>query len=153
VANKLDFSIFLTKFSVEFIGCKLKAHTTMDPRKFEYLETMREAIEQGDYEELKEYVKDIRESVQDDLDFQDLFQEVNSGKYNDVISLIDDIIYKDMQAEFNEFEEEEEEEARPGSDVSEFSLDFDFDEGIKEEISFEQFDDDGYLEKQEDDTF
>jgi hypothetical protein len=127
----------------------------MDTRKFEYLETMREAIEQGDYEELQEYVTDIRESVQDDPDFQDLFQEVSSRKYNDVIALIDDIIYKDMQSEFAEFEEgdEDEEDARPGSDISEFTLDFDFDEGIKEEISFEQFDDEGYAEKQEDDTF
>jgi hypothetical protein len=125
----------------------------MDTRKFEYLETMREAIEQGDYEELHDYVRDIRESVRNDLDFQDLIQEVSSGKYNHVITLIDDIIYKEMHSEFDEFEEEEEEEIQPGSEVSEFSLDFDFDEGIKEEIIFEQFDDEGYAEKQEEDTF
>lgn len=125
----------------------------MDTRKFEYLETIRDAVEQGDYEELREYVTDIRESVKDDPDFEELFQEVSSGRYHDVISLIDDIIYKEMQAEFAEFEDTEEEVARPGSDVSEFSLDFDFDEDIKEEISFEPFDDEGYQEKQEDDNF
>jgi len=124
----------------------------MDTKKFEYLETMRETIEQGDFEELHDYVADIRESVKDDTDFQDLFQEVNSGKYKEVVTLIDDIIYKEMQAEFDQIEAEDD-EPKPGSDVSEFSLDFDFDEEVKEEITFEPFDDEGYAEKQEEDTF
>lgn len=124
----------------------------MDTRKFEYLETIREAIEQGDYEEVNDYVTDIRDAVKDDPDFQDLFVEVSSGKYQEVMSLIDDIIYKEMQAEFDLLDEEDEDEPKPGSDVSEYSLDFDFDEAGKEEISFEPFDDESYAGKQEEDT-
>jgi hypothetical protein len=124
----------------------------MDIKKFEYLETMRETIAQGDYEELHDYVTDIRETVKDDPDFQDIFQEVNSGKYHEVVTLIDDIIYKEMQVEFDQLEEEDD-EPRPGSNVSEFSLDFDFYEEVKEEITFEPFDDEGYAEKTEEDNF
>jgi hypothetical protein len=126
----------------------------MDTRKFECLETIRETIEQGDYEELQDYIADIRDSVKNDPDFEELFQEVNSGKYHDVISLIDDIIYKEMQTEFDEFDENGGEDVNnSGSDLSEFSLEFDFDEELKEEISFEPFDDEGYLEKSDDDNF
>jgi hypothetical protein len=124
----------------------------MDTRKFEYLESIRETIEQGDYEELKDYFEDIRESVKNDPDFQEIFLEASSGKFKDIIPLIDDIIYREMQAEFDELEEEEEEDSvSPG--VSEFSLEFDFDEDLKEEISFEPFDEDGYFEKTEDEGY
>lgn len=119
----------------------------MDTRKFEYLETIRETIEQGDYEELKDYITDIHEAVKNDPDFEEIFMEVNSGKYSEVVPLIDDIIYREMQAEFDELDDDDE----PSTpDLNEFSLEFDFDEDLKEEISFEPFDDEGYFEKSED---
>lgn len=127
----------------------------MNTKKFEYLETIRETVEQGEYEELREFLEDIREAVKHDPDFTEIFQEVSTGKYRDVISLIDDIIYKEMQAEFESYDQDappqEVEEDLPAPDVNEFSLEFDFDEDIKEEISFEPFDDEGYFEKTEED--
>lgn len=125
----------------------------MDTRKFEYLETIRETIEQGDYEELQDYVTDIRDSVKGDPDFEELFQEVGRGRYHDVISLIDDIIYKEMEADFVDLGEEDEEETAPAGGDGGLSADDDFSRDMPEEISFEQFDDDGYLDRQEDDGY
>jgi len=127
----------------------------MNTRKFEYLETIRETVEQGDYEELKDYVEDIRDAVKQDPDFQELFMELNSGRYQDVIPLIDDIIYKEMQADFERLQAEQEamDEKKVDVDLSEFSLEYDIDEDMKEEISFEPFDDEGYFEKADEDNF
>lgn len=110
----------------------------MDTKKFEYLETIRETIETGDYEELDEYVEDIRERVKHDPDFKELFAEINSKKYGDVISLIDEFIYQDMQKEFGETIDETITEKFGRMDViSGTILDPDFDS--PEEISFEEF--------------
>ncbi len=74
----------------------------MDTKKFEYLETIREAIETGDYEELDEYIEDIRDRVKHDPDFSELFGEIKSRNYGDVVSLIDEFIYQDMSADLGE---------------------------------------------------
>jgi hypothetical protein len=74
----------------------------MDTKKFEYLETIRETIEMGDYEELVDYVEDIRERVSSDPDFKELFEEINSKHYNDALSLIDEFIYADIESEFGD---------------------------------------------------
>jgi hypothetical protein len=108
----------------------------MDTKKFEYLETIREAIETGDYEELDEFVEDIRDRVKHDPDFAELFGEIQSRKYGDVISLIDEFIYQDLQQEFGEVKEEEMLEhingrVFPGADA--------FMESEPDEISFEEF--------------
>jgi len=79
----------------------------MDTKKFEYLETIRETIETGDYEELDEYVEDIRDRVKHDPDFNELFAEIKSRKYGDVIHLIDEFIYQDMQRQFGSNDDEE----------------------------------------------
>ena len=112
----------------------------MDTRKFEYLETIRESIELGDYEELREYMADIRERVINDTDFEEIFMEINSGKYQDVIALIDDIIYKEMQEEFKAIEEDNDDEpVYSDDDLDNFSVELDFDEEefkrIKEELN------------------
>ncbi len=46
----------------------------------------------GDYEELDDFVEDIREQVKSDPEFQELFGEIKSKNYGDVISLIDEFI-------------------------------------------------------------
>lgn len=74
----------------------------MDTRKFEYLETIRETIENGDYEELDDLVEDIRYQVKADPEFQELFGEIKSRHYGDVISLIDEFIYQDIQSEIDQ---------------------------------------------------
>jgi hypothetical protein len=74
----------------------------MDTKKFEYLETIRETIEMGDYEELVDYMEDIRERVSSDPDFKELFEEINSKHYNDALSLIDEFIYADIESEFGD---------------------------------------------------
>jgi hypothetical protein len=128
----------------------------MNTRKFEYLETIRETIEQGDIEELKDYIDEIRERVKHDQDFEEIFLEINSGRYQDVIKLIDDIIYKEMQEDFDSFGgngENEEDEILTDSDLEKLSQDLDFDDDIKEEISFEPFDEEGYFDKTEDDNY
>ncbi len=115
----------------------------MDPRKFEYLETIRETIETGDYVELDDYVEDIREQVKTDPEFQELFAEIKSKNYGDVISLIDEFIYQDIQSEADAFLDEEALERLATIDSS---LDSNMlpEEEIREEISFEEFDDDGF---------
>jgi hypothetical protein len=115
----------------------------MDTRKFEYLETIRETIEIGDYEELDEFVEDIRDQVKGDPEFQELFAEIKSKNYGDVISLIDEFIYQDIQSEGNDFLSEE---ALHRINSQESALDFLLrTEGeIPGEISFEEFKDEDY---------
>jgi len=112
----------------------------MDTRKFEYLETIRETIEMGDYEELDEYVEDIREQVKSDPEFQELFAEIKSKNYGDVISLIDEFIYQDIQSEADDFLNEEALQKLSSIDSG---LDFGLITGepIPEEITFEEFND------------
>lgn len=115
----------------------------MDTRKFEYLETIRETIEIGDYEELDDYVEDIRDQVKSDPAFQELFGEIKSRRYGDVISLIDEFIYQDIQSEADDFFNEEALEAlgKVGT-----GKDFAVNPGeeVPEEISFEEFNDNDY---------
>jgi len=115
----------------------------MDTRKFEYLETIRETIEMGDYEELDDYVEDIRDQVKGDPEFEELFREINSKKYGDVISLIDEFIYQDIQSEADEFLNEE-----ALQKYSSLESDMNFNDSVSEikpeEITFEEFNDDDY---------
>jgi hypothetical protein len=128
----------------------------MDTRKFEYLEAIRESIELGDYEELKDYMEDIREKVKNDADFEEIFLEISSGKYQQVISIIDDLIYKEMQEEFQAIGEDDDNDEPDFSeeDLKNFSFELEFGEDQEEEeISFESFDEDGFYDKAEDDNY
>jgi len=115
----------------------------MDTRKFEYMETIRETIEMGDYDELDEYVEDIRDQVKSDPEFQELFGEIKSKNYGDVISLIDEFIYQDIQSEADEFFHDV-----ALQELSSLNSGLDFtlitEQVIPEEISFEEFNDDDY---------
>lgn len=115
----------------------------MDTRKFEYLETIRETIEMGDYDELDDYVEDIRDQVKGDLEFQELFAEIKSKNYGDVISLIDEFIYQDIQSEADAFLNDEVLQKISNQDSG---LDFllKTDDDIPEEITFEEFKEDDY---------
>ena len=115
----------------------------MDTRKFEYLETIRETIEMGDYEELDDYVEDIRDQVKGDPEFQELFGEIKSRNYGDVISLIDEFIYQDIQSEADEFLNEE---ALKKLSSIDSGLDLSMIPGgdMPEEISFEEFNDEAF---------
>jgi hypothetical protein len=115
----------------------------MDTRKFEYLETIRETIEIGDYEELDDFVEDIRDQVKGDPEFQELFGEIKSKNYGDVISLIDEFIYQDIQSEGDEFLDDEALQKLGSVDEG---LDFllKSEKIIPEEISFEEFQEDDY---------
>ena len=110
----------------------------MDTKKFEYLETIRETIEMGDYDELDEYVEDIRDRVKADPDFKELFEEIQRKKYGDVISLIDEFIYQDLQREAGELNETEFLHHYNGFDLeAEPALNGELE--IPEDISFEEF--------------
>lgn len=115
----------------------------MDTRKFEYLETIRETIEMGDYEELDDYVEDIREQVKSDPEFIELFGEIKSKNYGDVISLIDEFIYQDIQSEADRFLSEEE-LSRLGTIDAGMDTIMKNDGSEQEEITFEEFIDDDY---------
>lgn len=115
----------------------------MDTRKFEYLETIRETIETGDYEELDDYVEDIREQVKSDPEFMELFGEIKSRNYGDVISLIDEFIYQDIQSHADDLFNEE---TLQNLGTVDPGLDMILPEGesVQEEITFEEFIDDDY---------
>ena len=114
----------------------------MDTRKFEYLENIREIIETGDYEELDDYIEDIHDQVKNDPEFQELFAEIKSKNYGDVISLIDEFIYQDIQSEADDFLNEDSLMKLGGIDPE---LTFNPDgEVIPEEITFEEFNDEDY---------
>ncbi len=115
----------------------------MDTRKFEYLETIRETIELGDYDELDDYVEDIRDQVKSDPEFQELFGEIKSRNYGDVISLIDEFIYQDIQSEADDFLNNEALEKLGGMDPG-IESNPDGEAGIPEEITFEEFNDEAF---------
>jgi hypothetical protein len=115
----------------------------MDTRKFEYLETIRETIEMGDYEELDDYVEDIRDQVKSDPEFQELFGEIKSKNYGDVISLIDEFIYQDIQSEADEFLNEDVLQKLSNHD-SGFDFVMKTEDEIPEGITFEEFKDEDY---------
>lgn len=114
----------------------------MDTRKFEYLETIRDTIETGDYEELDDYVEDIREQVKNDPEFQELFGEIKSRNYGDAISLIDEFIYQDIQSEEDAFLNEE--SLSKLGEILPDDLNDPANPGIPEEISFEEYIDDNF---------
>jgi hypothetical protein len=115
----------------------------MDTRKFEYLETIRETIEMGDYEELEDYVEDIRDHVKSDPEFQEIFGEIKSKNYGDVISLIEEFIYQDIRSEADDFFSEEAlkkmNDFDPGTDFK-----MPAENEIPEEITFEEFNEDNF---------
>jgi hypothetical protein len=115
----------------------------MDTRKFEYLETIRETIETGDYDELDDYVEDIRDQVKGIPEFEELFGEIKSRNYGDVISLIDEFIYQDIQLEANNFLNDESLKELAGFDPGN-DFNPEGEENIPEEITFEEFNDDDY---------
>jgi len=117
----------------------------MDTRKFEYLETIREAIEMGDYEELEEYVEDIRDQVKADPDFSELFVEIKSRNYTDAISLIDEFIYQDIESEFGNSIDENAIEHINGTAVEmKKGIVMEKEEELPEDISFEEFNDEDF---------
>jgi hypothetical protein len=125
----------------------------MDTRKFEYLETIRETIEMGDYEELDDYVEDIRDQVKGDPEFQELFWEIKSKRYGDVISLIDEFIYQNIRAEADQILNNEVFQAGD-LNTSKTLKNSDSEKETPEEISFEEFDENKYLGTQsQDDDF
>ncbi len=115
----------------------------MDTRKFEYLETIRETIEMGDYDELDDYVEDIRDQVKSDPEFLELFGEIKSRHYGDVISLIDEFIYQDIQAEAQDFLSEEALQTMSRID-SNLEMGFIQGQELPEEITFEEFNDEAF---------
>jgi hypothetical protein len=118
----------------------------MDTRKFEYLEAMRETIEHGDYDELQDYVMIIRSRVKHDPDFEGIFSEVSKGKYEEVVSLIDDVIYRDMQNEMEDFGTDDDDEAEvlfPDEELEKLAIKLELDEDL-EEPSFESFDEESF---------
>ena len=115
----------------------------MDTRKFEFMETIRETIELGDFEELDDYVEDIREQVKTDPEFQELFGEIKSKNYGDVLSLIDEFIYQDIQSEADQFLNEEALQKLSSLD-SGLDLALTAEEPLSEDITFEEFDDESF---------
>ena len=122
----------------------------MDPRKFDYLESIREKIESGDLIELDEYIQDIKVRVQNDPHFNELFEEIQSNKMDDALSLIDEIIFEDMQSEFEEFYKGNGEEI-PQSFGEDEDLGFGLDDDEQEQITFEPFDEENYYAGGDDD--
>lgn len=116
----------------------------MDTKKFEYLETIRETIEMGDFEELDDYVDDIRDHVRGDQQFQELFSEIKSKNYGDVVSLIDEFIYQDIRSEADNFLNEEALQKMSELD-SGLETVYKTETEIPEEITFEEYNDDSYL--------
>ena len=117
----------------------------METKKFEYLETIREAIEMGDYEELDEYVEDIHDRVKADPDFIELFSEIKSRKYHDAISLIDEFIYADIESEFGSSFDESNFGHINGKTIHERKgLMIEMQEDMPDEISFEEFNDEDF---------
>ena len=130
---------------------------TMDLKKLEKLENIKNYLENDDIAGLNKYVERIKPAVKNDEDFLEIFEELKNKNYDQALFITEDII---LDTDANEFEDDYDkvdlddfdEKADlmldgPGDDLEDFA------EDLNEGFSEDQFDDFSYFEDKEDDYY
>lgn len=132
---------------------------TMDQKKLEKLENIKNYLENDDISGLNKYIERIKPMVKDDEDFQDIFEELKGKNYDQALFLAEEFIYEtDEDSEnfgddFDKVDLEDFDDKNdlmlegPGDDLEEF------DEDLNDDFSEDQYDDLAYYEDKDDDYY
>jgi len=125
---------------------------TMDQKKLEKLENIKNYLENDDIAGLNKYVERIKPVVKEDEDFLDIFEELKNKNYDQALFLTEEVIY-DTDSGEEEFEDDFD---KLDLDDLEQKDDFLFEDPEEnfEDFNEEQFDDDlTFYEDKDDDYF
>lgn len=132
---------------------------TMDQKKLEKLENIKNYLENDDISGLNKYIERIKPMVKDDEDFQDIFEELKGKNYDQALFLTEEFIYEtdeDSESFGDDFDKVDLEDfddkndlmlEGPGDDLE------DFDEDLNDDFSEDQYDDLAYYEDKDDDYY
>lgn len=132
---------------------------TMDQKKLEKLENIKNYLENDDISGLNKYIERIKPMVKDDEDFQEIFEELKGKNYDQALFLAEEFIYEtDEDSEnfgddFDKVDLEDFDDKNdlmlegPGDDLEEF------DEDLNDDFSEDQYDDLAYYEDKDDDYY
>lgn len=132
---------------------------TMDQKKLEKLENIKNYLENDDISGLNKYIERIKPMVKDDEDFQDIFEELKGKNYDQALFLAEEFIYEtdeDSESFGDDFDKVDLEDfddkndlmlEGPGDDLE------DFDEDLNDDFSEDQYDDLAYYEDKDDDYY
>jgi hypothetical protein len=130
---------------------------TMDQKKLEKLENIKNYLENDDITGLNKYVERIKPSVKEDEDFLEIFEELKNKNYDQALFLTEDIILDTDDSEFeDDFDKVDLDEFsdkddllldEPGENYEDFAEDF------TEDMTEDQFDDLSYYEDKDDDYY
>lgn len=125
----------------------------MDQKKIEKLENIKNYLENDDITGLTKYVERIRPTVNNDEDFQDIFEELKNKNYDQALFLTEEIIFDTDEGDFeDDFDKMDIDDIDDFETKDEFTLE-DPDENF-DDFNEEQFDDDlTYFEDKDDDYF
>lgn len=132
---------------------------TMDQKKLEKLENIKNYLGNDDISGLNKYIERIKPTVKEDEDFQEIFEELKGKNYDQALFLAEEFIYEtDEDAEsfgddFDKVDLEDFDDKNdlmlegPGDDLEEF------DEDLNDDFSEDQYDDLAYYEDKDDDYY
>lgn len=132
---------------------------TMDQKKLEKLENIKNYLENDDISGLNKYIERIKPMVKDDEDFQEIFEELKGKNYDQALFLAEEFIYEtdeDSESFGDDFDKVDLEDfddkndlmlEGPGDDLE------DFDEDLNDDFSEDQYDDLAYYEDKDDDYY
>lgn len=131
---------------------------TMDQKKLEKLENIKNYLENDDITGLNKYVERIKPTVKSDEDFQEIFEELKNKNYDQALFLTEDIILDtDDPSEFeDDFDKVDLDEFSDKDDIilDEPSDNYeDFAEDFNDDLTEDQFDDMTYYEDKDDDYY
>jgi hypothetical protein len=131
---------------------------SMDQKKLEKLENIKNYLENDDITGLNKYVERIKPTIKNDEDFLEIFEELKNKNYDQALFITEDII---LDTEDNDFVDDYDKVdlddfddktdlmiEGPGEDLE------DFNEDLNDAFSEDQFDDDlTYYEDKDDDYY
>jgi hypothetical protein len=131
---------------------------SMDQKKLEKLENIKNYLENDDITGLNKYVDRIKPIVKTDEDFLEIFEELKNKNYDQALFITEDIILDTDDNDFvddydkvdlDDFDEKTDLMIEgPGEDLE------DFNEDLNDAFSEDQFDDDlSYFEDKDDDYY
>jgi hypothetical protein len=132
---------------------------TMDQKKLEKLENIKNYLENDDVAGLSKYIDRIKPTVKNDEDFQEIFEELTNKNYDQALFITEDIILDTDDNEFvdeydkvdlDDFDEKADliTKEPAGEDLEDFHDDF------NDDFAEDQFDDDlTYFEDKDDDYY
>jgi hypothetical protein len=130
---------------------------TMDQKKLEKLENIKNYLENDDITGLNKYIERIKPTVKDDEDFLEIFEEFKNKNYDQALFLTEEIIYDVDDADFvDDFDKVDLDDFNEKDDLlmDEPDGNFeDFTEDFTEDLNEDQFDDLPFYEDKDDDYY